>query len=117
MTNHILSDNDNVRAGESFFVQPVVIYTTSTCPYCHAAKALLRRKGASIEEISVDGDRAARMAMANARFRYVAPGRPLPFEDNTFATSFYTAGGGPFGGLCNAYISGNVPQQFTLQFF
>ncbi len=45
-------------------MQPVVIYTTSTCPYCHAAKALLRRKGASFQEISVDGDRAARMAMA-----------------------------------------------------
>jgi glutaredoxin 3 len=45
-------------------VQPVVIYTTLTCPYCHAAKALLRQKGAPFEEISVDGDRAARMAMA-----------------------------------------------------
>ena len=38
-------------------------------------------------------------------------------EDNTFATSFYTAGVGPFSGLCNACISGNAPQQFTLQFF
>lgn len=38
-------------------------------------------------------------------------------EDNTFATSFYTAGTSPFGGLCNACISGNAPQQFTLQFF
>jgi hypothetical protein len=38
-------------------------------------------------------------------------------EDNTFATSFYTAGTGPFSGLCNAYIAGNAPQQFTLQFF
>ena len=46
------------------FVQPVVIYTTSTCPYCHAAKALLRRKGAAFKEINVDGDRAARVAMA-----------------------------------------------------
>ncbi len=45
-------------------MRPVVIYTTSTCPFCHAAKALLRRKGAAFEEISVDGDRAARMAMA-----------------------------------------------------
>ena len=25
---------------------PIVIYTKSTCPYCHAAKALLRKKGA-----------------------------------------------------------------------
>ena len=38
-------------------------------------------------------------------------------EDNTFATSFYTAGGSPFSGLCNACISGNSPQEFTLQFF
>lgn len=38
-------------------------------------------------------------------------------EDNTFATSFYTAGGSPFGGLCNAYIAGNAPQEFSLQFF
>jgi glutaredoxin 3 len=45
-------------------VQPVVIYTKSTCPYCHAAKALLRQKGVPFEEISVDGDRVAQMAMA-----------------------------------------------------
>jgi hypothetical protein len=39
-------------------------------------------------------------------------------EDNTFATSFYNGGGlSPFDGLCNACISGNSPQQFTLQFF
>ncbi len=45
-------------------MQPVVIYTKSTCPYCHAAKALLRQKGAPFEEIRVDGDRGAQMAMA-----------------------------------------------------
>jgi hypothetical protein len=38
-------------------------------------------------------------------------------EDNTFATSFYNAGGGPFSGLCDAALAGNSPQQFTLQFF
>ncbi len=43
---------------------PVVIYTKATCPYCHAAKDLLRRKGAAFEEISVDGDRAGQAAMA-----------------------------------------------------
>ena len=42
---------------------PVVIYTTSSCPYCHAAKDLLRQKGAEFQEISVDGDRAGRAAM------------------------------------------------------
>jgi glutaredoxin 3 len=43
---------------------PIVIYTKSTCPYCHAAKDLLRRKGAVFSEISVDGDRPAQAAMA-----------------------------------------------------
>ena len=43
---------------------PIVIYTKSSCPYCHAAKALLRQKGAAFEEISVDGDRAGQAAMA-----------------------------------------------------
>ena len=43
---------------------PIVIYTKSTCPYCHAAKDLLRRKGAAFSEISVDGDRPAQAAMA-----------------------------------------------------
>ena len=43
---------------------PVVIYTKSTCPYCHAAKALLRNKGAPFAEIGVDGDRTAQAAMA-----------------------------------------------------
>ena len=45
-------------------MRPVVIYTKSTCPYCHAAKALLQQKGVPFEEISVDGDRVAQMAMA-----------------------------------------------------
>lgn len=31
----------------------VEIYTTPTCPYCHAAKALLADKGVPYEEISV----------------------------------------------------------------
>ena len=43
---------------------PITIYTTSTCPYCAAAKDLLRQKGAAFEEISVDGDRAGRAAMS-----------------------------------------------------
>jgi glutaredoxin 3 len=43
---------------------PIVIYTKSTCPYCDAAKDLLRSKRAPFEEIRVDGDRAAQAAMA-----------------------------------------------------
>ena len=31
----------------------IEIYTTPTCPYCHAAKSLLREKGADYTEITV----------------------------------------------------------------
>jgi glutaredoxin 3 len=54
-------------------MQPVVIYTKSTCPYCHAAKDLLRQKGAAFEEISVDGDRAKQAAMAEKAGRSTVP--------------------------------------------
>ena len=55
-------------------MQSVVIYTKSTCPYCHAAKALLRKKGASFEEISVDRDRVGQAAMAaKAGGRWTVP--------------------------------------------
>jgi glutaredoxin 3 len=43
---------------------PITIYTKSSCPYCHSAKALLRKKNVAFEEIGVDGDRAAQAAMA-----------------------------------------------------
>lgn len=35
---------------------PVEIYTTRYCPYCVAAKSLLKRKGVAFTEIGVDGD-------------------------------------------------------------
>jgi glutaredoxin 3 len=55
-------------------MQPVVIYTKSTCSYCHAAKALLRKKNAPFQEISVEGDRAAQEAMAvKANGRWTVP--------------------------------------------
>ena len=41
----------------------VTIYTTSSCPYCHSAKELLRKKNIAFAEIPVDGDRASRAAM------------------------------------------------------
>jgi glutaredoxin 3 len=43
---------------------PITIYTKATCPYCVAAKALLKRKNASFKEIGVDGDPAGQAAMA-----------------------------------------------------
>jgi glutaredoxin 3 len=42
----------------------VVIYTTSSCPYCIAAKRLLTQKGVSFEEIGVDGDPGGRAKMS-----------------------------------------------------
>ena len=43
---------------------PITIYTKSTCSFCHAAKELLRRKGADFKEISVDGDTALQAEMS-----------------------------------------------------
>jgi glutaredoxin 3 len=42
----------------------ITIYTKSSCPYCHAAKDLLLRKGAAFEELSVDGSRELQAAMS-----------------------------------------------------
>ena len=42
----------------------VEIYTWQTCPFCVRAKALLDRKGVSYQEYAIDGDQAARVAMA-----------------------------------------------------
>ena len=41
----------------------IEIYTTPTCPFCHAAKVLLRGKSVSFEEIVVvDPDKRAAMS-------------------------------------------------------
>ena len=42
----------------------VEIYTWQTCPFCIRAKLLLRWKGVKYEEYKIDGDEAARNAMA-----------------------------------------------------
>ncbi len=42
----------------------VVIYTTSSCPYCLAAKRLLSQKNVKFEEIRVDGDPSGRAKMS-----------------------------------------------------
>jgi glutaredoxin 3 len=43
----------------------VTIYTTGWCPYCHAAKALLTKKGVAFEEIGVDSKPELRQEMMN----------------------------------------------------
>ena len=41
----------------------IEIYTTSICPYCHAAKDLLQKKGADFQEISLNKEPQARDKM------------------------------------------------------
>jgi glutaredoxin 3 len=45
-------------------MQPVTIYTKSTCGYCLRAKMLLTQKNVSFEEISVDGDAQKQQEMS-----------------------------------------------------
>ncbi|MEP9349883.1 glutaredoxin 3 [Xanthobacter sp. KR7-225] len=45
-------------------MKPIVIYTKSYCPYCHAAKELLRRKGWTFTEIDVTTDAEGQQDMA-----------------------------------------------------
>ncbi|SDJ10104.1 glutaredoxin 3 [Paraburkholderia steynii] len=51
----------------------ITIYTTPTCPYCLAAKALLKKKGLSYEEINVQGDRATALALMERTGRRTVP--------------------------------------------
>lgn len=51
----------------------VTIYTTPTCPYCLAAKELLRSKGVAFNEINIEGDRAAAIALAERTGRRTVP--------------------------------------------
>lgn len=52
----------------------VEIYTTPLCPYCHAAKALLQKKGVAFKEIDVSRDPSLRQSMtARANGRRTVP--------------------------------------------
>ena len=44
-------------------MKTVEIYTTPSCPYCIAAKRLLRSKGVTFQEIDVSRDPSLRVAM------------------------------------------------------
>jgi glutaredoxin 3 len=55
-------------------MRPVEIYTTPICPYCHAAKRLLQKKGVAFAEIDVSRDPALREAMVQrAKGRRTVP--------------------------------------------
>ncbi|MEM5369384.1 glutaredoxin 3 [Paraburkholderia azotifigens] len=51
----------------------ITIYTTPTCPYCHAAKALLTNKGVSYKEVNVQNDRATALALMERTGRRTVP--------------------------------------------
>jgi glutaredoxin 3 len=51
----------------------VTIYTTPYCPYCHAAKALLKRKGVAFEEIDVQDPSLRQQMMIRANGRRTVP--------------------------------------------
>lgn len=54
-------------------MQPVEIYTTPLCGYCHAAKRLLDAKGASYADRDVSRDRALRAEMEERSGRRTTP--------------------------------------------
>lgn len=51
----------------------VVMYTTSWCPYCERARALLARKGVSFEEIDIDAAPSRREEMMTRSGRRTVP--------------------------------------------
>jgi len=51
----------------------IVMYTAQYCPYCMQAKALLRHKGVSFEEIDVSADDALREKMVQESGRRTVP--------------------------------------------
>ena len=51
----------------------VVVYSTLLCPYCHRAKALLRKKGVHFTEIDVGMDREKREEMEARAHRHTVP--------------------------------------------
>lgn len=65
----------------------VVIYTTIYCPYCTGAKALLRSKNVSFEEIDVTDDPKRRAEMEQLSRRRTVPqifvdGKPIGGYDD-----------------------------------
>ncbi len=55
-------------------MQPVEIYTTPFCGFCHRAKRLLDQKGVDFSEIDVSGDSEKRQAMmTRANGGYTVP--------------------------------------------
>lgn len=54
-------------------MQPITIYTTKFCGFCHAAKRLLKSKDAPFEEIDVGADPSRRQEMMQKSGRHTVP--------------------------------------------
>lgn len=54
-------------------MRSLTLYTTAQCPYCDAAKRLLKSKGASWKEVRVDLDPMAKDAMISRSGRRTVP--------------------------------------------
>jgi glutaredoxin 3 len=55
------------------WMKSVIVYTTSYCPYCVAAKRLLERKQIPFEEIDVTHDDALRLWLVETTGRRTVP--------------------------------------------
>ena len=51
----------------------VLLYTTSWCPFCERAKALLKKKGVEWNELDIEADPVHRQAMMVASGRNTVP--------------------------------------------
>jgi glutaredoxin 3 len=51
----------------------VTMYLTQWCPYCHRARALLKAKAASVDEIDVEAEPARRNEMVARSGRRTVP--------------------------------------------
>ena len=51
----------------------ITIYTTPYCPYCHAAKALLKKKGVAFDEIDVQDPALRQQMMIRSSGRRTVP--------------------------------------------
>ncbi|MFK7829691.1 MAG: glutaredoxin 3 [Congregibacter sp.] len=52
---------------------PVTLYTTRFCPYCMAARQLLKAKGLDYEDVPVDGDPELREQMSQRAGQHTVP--------------------------------------------
>lgn len=54
-------------------MQPVTIYTTMLCPFCHRAKRLLKQKGVAFDEVNVSRQSDRERMKERAGGRHTVP--------------------------------------------